>query len=109
MTHEEYVQSRRQQAAELARGILAGSMPLLEGCHALASLQHAVEAAEQDPDFQTFTLISSECDALPIGSARELWSPEALARVQPELESAIAWATPLAIPACRSIVQRFGA
>jgi len=65
LSHEQYVQSRRQQAAELAKGILAGSTPLLEGCHALASLQHAVEAAEQDPDFQTFSLISSECDVLP--------------------------------------------
>ena len=109
MSHEQYVQSRRRQAVELAKGILAGSTPLLEGCNTLASLEPAVEVEAQDPDFQTFALISSECDALPIGSARQLWAPEALARLQPELESAIAWATPLALPACRSIVQRFGA
>lgn len=109
MSHEQYVQSRRRQAAELAKGILAGSTPLLEGCHALASLRDAVEAGVPDPDFQTLTLISSECDALPVGSGREHWSAEALARLQPELESATAWATPLALPACRSIVQRFGA
>ena len=109
MAHEQYVQSSRHRAVGLAQGILAGSTPLLEGCHALASLHQAVEVAEQDADFKAFALVSSECDALPTGKARELWAPEALARLEPEVQSAIAWATPLVLPACRSIVQRFGA
>ena len=109
MSHDQYVQSCRQRAACLAQGILEGSTPLLEGCHALASLQQAAEVAEQDPDFKAFALVSSECDALPTGKAKELWASEALARLEPEVQSAIAWATPLVLPACRSIVQRFGA
>jgi len=109
MSHDQYVQSCSRRAACLAQGILDGSMPLLEGCHALASLQHAVEVAEQDSDFKAFALVSSECDALPTGKAKEQWVPGALARLQPEVQSAIAWATPLVLPACRSIVQRFGA
>jgi hypothetical protein len=109
MSHEEYVLSSRQRAADLARGILSGTLPLLETCHALASLQTAVEVADRDGDFETFLLISSECDALPIGAVRSHWAPEALARLEPEIQSAIAWATPLALPACRSVVQRVGA
>jgi hypothetical protein len=109
MSHEQYVQSCRHRAAALAQGILAGSIPLLESCHTLASLHRAVEVAEQDADFKVFALVSSECDALPTGGAKEHWSPEALARLEPEVQSAIAWATPLVLPACRSIVQRFGA
>jgi hypothetical protein len=109
MSHEEYVSSCRERAVDLARAVLDGTFPLLEGCNGLASLQTAVEVPERDPDFETFNLISSECEALPIGAARAHWAPEALAKLEPEIQSAIAWATPLALPACRSVVQRFGA
>ncbi|GAA4871100.1 hypothetical protein GCM10023332_24440 [Luteimonas vadosa] len=109
MSHEEYVSSCRERAADIARGILDGTVPLLEGCHALASLHAALEVPERDSDFETFVVISSECDSLPIGAARFKWAPDALAKLEPEIQSAIAWATPLALPACRSVLQRFGA
>jgi len=109
MSHEEYVSSCRERAAGIALAVLEGAMPLLEGCYALASLQPELEVPERDPDFETFTVISSECDSLPLGTARSSWAPQALAKLEPEMQSAIAWATPLALPACRSVVQRFGA
>lgn len=108
MTHEQYVMCVRRQAAEIAAGIIAGEVPVLEGCHSLASLRWEVEIDSCDPDFLIFTAISSEIDALPIGSVRAYWAPEALARLEPEIQSAIAWATPQALPACASVVQRFG-
>jgi len=109
MSHEEYVQTVRQQAADICSGILAGTIPLLEGCHSLASLRWEVEVDERDADFSTFAMISSETDALPIGDVRAHWAPEALAALEPRIQSAIEWATPQALPACRSVVQRFGA
>ena len=109
MSHDEYVRSCRDRAVAFAKGALAATVPLLEACHALAALYDAVEVSSPDPDFDVFSLISSECEALPIGAAREHWAPEALARLEPQIQSAVAWATPLALPACRSIVQRFGA
>jgi hypothetical protein len=109
MTHEQYVLSVRRQAAEIAAGMLAGDVPVLEGCHSLAALRWELEVADTDPDFVTFAMISSEIDALPIGEARAHWAPEALATVEPDIQSAIAWATPQALPACESVVQRFGA
>ena len=109
MTHEQYVLSVRQQAAEIATGILAGEVPILEGCHSLAALRWEIEVDDRDPDFVTFAMISSEIDALPIGAVRAQWAPEALARLEPDIQSAIAWATPQALPACKSVVQRFGA
>ena len=109
MSHEEYVLSVRREAAEIASGMLSGSVPMLEGCHALAGLRWQVELDDRDSDFFTFAIISSEIDHLPIGSVRQHWAPDALARLEPEIQSAIAWATPQAIPACRSIIQRFGA
>jgi hypothetical protein len=70
MTHEQYVASVRRRAAEMAAGILTGSVPVLEGCNALATLRCEVEveveveveaeAEDHDPDFVSFAAISSE-------------------------------------------------
>jgi len=109
MTHEEYVLSCRRRAVELAAGILAGNVQVLEGCHELASLRWEVEVHERDEDFATFTCISSETDMLPVGRVGALWSPEALASLEPQIQSAIAWAIQEAASACRSVIQRFGA
>lgn len=109
MTHEQYVLSVRRQAAEIAAGILAGEVPVLDGCHSLAALRWEVEVEDSDQDFVTFAMISSEIDALPIGAVRAHWAPEALAKLEPDIQSAVAWATPQALPACESLVQRFGA
>ena len=89
--------------------MLAGEVPILEGCHSLAALRWEVEVEERDPDFVTFAMISSETDALPVGSVRAHWASEALVRLEPDIQSATAWATPQALPACHSVVQRFGA
>jgi hypothetical protein len=109
MTHEDYVLSVRRRAVEIAVGIIAGEVPILEGCHSLAALRWEVDVDDRDPDFVTFAMISSEIDALPVGAIRAHWNPEALARLEPNIQSAIAWATPQALPACQSVVQRFGA
>lgn len=108
-THQDHVIRMREHAVMLAKGILSGEKPVLNGCHWLAALRFEVGVENSDPDFSTFAMISSEIDALPIGAVRKHWAPEALAEIEPEIQSAIAWATPLATPACQSIVKRFGA
>jgi hypothetical protein len=109
MTHEEYVLSCRRRAVELAKGILTGHVHVLEGCHELASLRWEVEVDEWDEDFVTFSAISSETDSLPVGQVRAHWSSEALERLEPQMQSAVAWAIVQITPACQSVVQRFGA
>ena len=109
MSHEEYVQSCRERAAELAARVISGALPVLEGCHLLDELRTAVEVPDDDPDFLAFNVIKSETDSLPIGRIRKHWAHEALSRLEPELRSAAAWASPIALPACASIVARFGA
>ena len=89
-SREEYVFSLRQHAVMLAKGILSGEIPVLDGSHWLSALHHDVDVEENDPDFLTFDAISSEIDALPIGAIREYWAPEALAKIEPEIQSAIA-------------------
>ena len=109
MSHQTYVVSCHARAAEIASAILDGSMPLLDGCHLLDQLGMAVEVPDNDPDFGAFSLIQSETDSLPIGQMRSLWAPDALARLEPEIRSATTWAEPIALPACKSVVARFGA
>jgi len=109
MSHEEYVLSCRARAAEIADSIISGSMPVLEGCHLLDALKSVVEVPDNDPDFLAFNVIQSETDALPIGPAREHWAPDALLKLESELRSAADWARPIALPACKSVVARFGA
>lgn len=109
MSHQDYVLSCRARAAEIATLVISGSMPVLEGCHLLDGLSAAVEVPDNDPDFLTFNVIRSETEALPIGRVREHWAANALAALEPELRSATDWARPVALPACRSIMDRFGA
>ena len=92
----------------LAKGILSGERPVLDGCLWLDALRPDVEVEENDPDFLIFAMISSRIDALPIGGVRKYWTAEALAEIEPEIRSATEWATPLAIPACQSLLSRFG-
>lgn len=107
MSREEYVLSARARAVEACAAILAGKLDVLEGCRLLASLRWEVKVDELDEDFVAFAAISSEVDALPIGEVRQHWAPEALAELEPDIQSATAWALPQAVVACRSVVQRF--
>ena len=108
LSREDYVSACRQESVAICLGILSGTTGVLEGCHTLASLRFEVQVSEGDEDFNVFGAISSETDALPVGAVRTHWAPEALARIQPEIDAAVSWALPLAIPACTSVVQRFG-
>lgn len=109
MTHEEYIQKQRKRAAEVASGMLDGSIHYLEGAIELSALRFEVGLPEDDKDFLAFTGIASEIDHLPIGSVRQYWSREALARHEPEIQESISWAKELSLSACESIVARFNA
>lgn len=108
MQYEEHVLQARQEAIRICSGILEGNVDVLEGFHLLASLRWEVGVDDSDADFIVFVGISSEIDNLPIGEVRKYWSAEALERVAPDLQAAIAWAMPMATPACKSVVRRFG-
>jgi hypothetical protein len=99
----------RQHAVMLAKGILSGESPILDGCLWLDALRLEIGIEDSDPDFSVFAMISSQIDSLPIGAVRNNWTSEALAEIEPQIQSATAWATPLAIRACQSVVNRFGA
>jgi hypothetical protein len=78
----EYVASVRARMVDLARTMLAGDRPFVEGAVDLYALAREADISK---------------------------APEALAKLQPEIERTEAWARELASPVCRSIIERFDA
>ena len=109
MSREEYVLYQRKRSVEVAQGMIDGSIHYLEGACELASLRFEVGLPEDDKDFLAFTGVSSETDHLPLGSARQYWSKEALARHKPEIQKTIKWAKEISLRECKSIISRFNA
>ena len=56
LSHEEYVESARQQVVETAQAMLGGRVGFLVGSRRLAALRHEVNVAESDADFLTLSL-----------------------------------------------------
>lgn len=88
LTNENYTLSVRKRVGAVAFGMLNGEVEFLEGAIELASLRHEAAIEENDTDFNAFVVIASETDNLPIGASRALWSKEALAKHQPEIDAA---------------------
>lgn len=109
MNHEEYIEKQRKRAVEVAGGMLAGSIPYLEGAIELCSLRFEIGIQENDADFLVFTAVASEIDHLPIGAARQYWSQDALNRYEPEIQQCTQWAKEFSLPKYISIIERFSA
>ena len=98
----------RQMIVNAARKMLAGTLSFIEGSREISRLRWSAKVPDFDPDFVPFVAIDSETDALPFGEVRKLWAPEALARLQPEIERREAWAAEDGRPACERLINRFG-
>jgi len=109
VTNEQHVASVRKRVVAVALGMLSGEIAFIEGAAELAALRHEAAVEDNDPDFTAFVAIESETDSLPIGPSRNRWSNEALARHQPEIDAATAWAKQVGTAACQSLVRRFHA
>lgn len=109
ITNESYILSVRKRVGAVAFGMLSGEVGFIEGSIELASLRHEAAVEENDPDFMAFVVIASETDNLPTGASRALWSKEALAKHQPEIDAAIMWAKKVGLAACYSLAGRFHA
>jgi hypothetical protein len=109
MIQEEYIQKQRKCAAEIASGMLDGSIHYLEGSIELSSLRFEVGLPENDKDFLAFTGVASAVDHLPIGEQRQYWSQEALDRHEAEIQQSIEWAKEVSLSECKSIIERFNA
>lgn len=107
ISHEQYVNSVREQVVRTARAMLGGQLSYLEGTRTLVALRHEAAVKDDDADLMVFVAIDSETDALPIGHVREHWDKEALARLEPEIRAAEAWAKKFGADACAALIGRF--
>jgi hypothetical protein len=107
ISHEEYVQSVRDQVVQIATAMQNGEISYLVGARKLDALRHAASVKDDDADFMVFVAIASETDDFPLGTARQHWAEDALDRLQPEIDAAEIWAKEQADPICAKLVQRF--
>lgn len=103
MTDEEV----RFEIGKTAKAMLAGTTSFIEGARRIWELGFTA-GLDGDADFEAFVLIESETDALPFGELRRMWNAEALAKLQPEIDRAEAWARDVGMAACERLAQRFG-
>jgi hypothetical protein len=108
MTPSSDASEAQQKIAETARDMLSGAMSFIEGARLINRLRWAAELAEFDPDILPFIGIDSETDALPLGEVRKHWAPEALAKLQPEIERLEKWARDFGRLNCQNLIDRFG-
>jgi hypothetical protein len=90
--------------------MLNGELSFVEGAMQVLAIKSRLSGvADRDPDFDVFAVIQSETDHLPRDAQRSLWSPTALAGLEPEIRRAEEWAKSFAPSACRNLIARFGA
>jgi hypothetical protein len=90
----------------LARKILADEMGIVEGCRALVRLNGALDSRDERL-FLPFIAVESETDHLPLGEARLLWQPEALARKEQAAEIYLEKVRGVLHDACRALIHRY--
>lgn len=103
------VERARVQAASIASEVLLGRISAVIGAVELTRLRPSLNLPDGDPDFDTFLLIDSECDGLPIGPVKHYWSADALTRKTPDVANAEAWAMKTGREAFQHVVERFAA
>jgi hypothetical protein len=104
-----YTQQSRRKIAETATAMLGGHMSFIEGARWICALRFEAKLPDFDPDITPFVAIASETDTLPLGEARQLWAPDALAKLQPEIDKAEHWARNVGYSPCQKLIARFTA
>ena len=102
---EEYPE--RQKALTTARAILEGTLDILNGC-ARMSYEMACTDMGNDPTYDIFRGVASECDHLPIGPDRQHWNREALLRKDEEIEKITVFYREDILIACQDLIERQG-
>jgi hypothetical protein len=103
------VEKARLDIVAAARFMLDGTLSFVEGARRISGARLDADLADLDEDIVPFVLIDSETDTLPFGEVRLLWAPEALARLQPDIDRAERWARDVGHVHCQKLIERFGA
>ncbi|WP_369059804.1 hypothetical protein ABOZ73_00340 [Caulobacter sp. 73W] len=92
----------RTALISITTDFLEGRISPLEAAIALAPFEDDV-APELRECIADMVLVSSETDAIPVGSRRDLWHPDVRAREDEKHDSAQAWAEPMVRATCQRL------
>lgn len=107
MINQHVIETAHKQIIEAANDMLCGRISFIEGSRRLLFLQMKAEIPEADPDFGPFMGINSESISFPLGEERKLWNPQALAKLQTEIDRVETWARSFGMAACEHLIHRF--
>ena len=105
-TNEPEILRAQGEVVSVARGILSGSVGIVEGSRRLSMLGHAL-GVDRDPDFTFFVGLESETDHLPVGEIRCHWADDALRRTDEELLACESFYRGEAFRVCQSLIQQY--
>jgi hypothetical protein len=95
--------SARLKALEVARGMLDGTIGLVEGCRSLVQARVDGEIPATSA-FRVIIGVESETDDYPVESQRSMYAPEFLRRLDTEVSRYLSEVRPTLIDACREII-----
>lgn len=107
ITHEELWREHCREIRARASDLLEGRLGVIETARALLPLA-AWTKVDREPEFQLFSAIASESDALPIGAVRAYWSPEALVREDVRIREIESFWDDKARSAATVLIKRYG-
>jgi len=106
MEQAEHLALKRRELVDVAKGMLAGEVHLIEGVRRICSLRFDVGDPENEV-FLPIRGIESETDTFPLGTMRSSCSQEYLQRMDAEMEDYLAEAKADILRASEEIVRIF--
>jgi hypothetical protein len=115
--NERVIKDAIYEVIEMARGIIDGSVRIIEAARAMTSLDLAFTLQSEndqyflffdDPDFLFFKGIDSDTNHLPVGDIRKHWSPDALHVKDKEIRKIEEHYRKDAIKAAKNLLKKYG-
>ena len=95
------------EAVQVAKAVLAGSMPLVEGCRRLRKPLYKLYVSDEQP-FAVISEVVGKVSEFPMPEDRHLWNPAVVASKDAELAAWLPQVQCEVLDACHEIVRRFG-
>jgi hypothetical protein len=96
------------EAVRVAKAVLAGSTPVVEGCRRLRKPLYELYVMDEQP-FSVIFEVAGKVSEFPMPEDRHLWNPAVVAVKDAELEAWLPQVQGRVFDACNEVIRRFGA
>ncbi len=96
--------SARTDLLVVAKGVLAGTVEIVQGCRDLVRLG-SLASVSSYAAFRVIRAVESETDDYPLGDRREGYSAEILERLDKETAEYVARCRPAVLVACSELIE----